>query len=52
MSTTRSANEIWLIGNPKCDLDVSCLPTNGELMMSCVTFFTSSKIEIPQQMML
>ena len=30
MIATRSANEIWLIGNPKSDLDVSCLPTNGE----------------------
>ena len=39
MTTTRSATEICLIGNPKSDLNTSCLPTNGQLVMSCVTFF-------------
>ena len=34
MTTTRSATEIWLIGNPKSDLNASCLRTNGELVMS------------------
>ena len=32
MTTTRSANEIWLIGIPKSDLNASCLPTNSELL--------------------
>ena len=38
MTTTRSANEIWLIGNPKSDLDASCSTTNGGLLRSCVPF--------------
>ena len=40
MITTRSATEIWLIGKRKSDLNTSCLPTNGELVMSCITFHT------------
>ena len=40
MTTTRRANEIWMIGNPKSDLNASCLHTNGELLMKCVTFIT------------
>ena len=32
MTTTRSATEIWLIGNSKSDLNISCLPTNGDVM--------------------
>ena len=52
MTTTRSGNEIWLIGNSKPDFNVSSLPTNGELLMLCVTFFTFSKIKMPQQVML
>ena len=31
-STTRNATKIWLIGNPKSDLNTSCLPTHGEVM--------------------
>ena len=38
MTTTRSVTEIWFIGNPNSDLNNSCLLTNGELAMSCVTF--------------
>ena len=29
MTTTRSATEIWLIGNPKPDLNTTFLLTNG-----------------------
>ena len=29
--TTRSATEIWFIGNPKSDLNTTCLPTNGDV---------------------
>ena len=36
MTTSRSATEIWLIGNPKSDLNASCLLTKGN---ACVTFF-------------
>ena len=32
MTTTRSATEIWLIGNPKSDVNTSCSPTNGDVM--------------------
>ena len=32
MTTTRSATEIWVIGNSKSDLNTSCLPTNGDVM--------------------
>ena len=32
MTTTRSATEIWLIGSSKSDLNISCLPTNGDVM--------------------
>ena len=32
MITTRSACEIWLMGNPKSDLNTSCLPTSGDVM--------------------
>ena len=32
MTTTRSAIEIWVIGNPKSDLNISCLPTSGDEM--------------------
>ena len=32
MTTTRSATEICLIGNPKSDLNTSCLPTNNDVM--------------------
>ena len=32
MTTTRSATETWLIGNPTSDLNTSCLSTNGEVM--------------------
>ena len=48
MTITRSATEIWLIGNRKCGLNICCLLTNGELVMSCVTFFIFSKIKMPQ----
>ena len=34
MTTTRSATEIWLISNPKSDLNSSCLSTNGAVMRS------------------
>ena len=30
MIKTKSATEIWLIGNPKSDLNTSCLSTNGD----------------------
>ena len=52
MTTTGSATGILLIGNRNSDLYTSCLPTNGELVMSCVTFFTFSKIKMPPQMKL
>ena len=42
MTTTRSTNKIWLIGNPKSDVNACCLPSNDELLLSCVTFFTFS----------
>ena len=32
MTTARSTTEIWLIGNPKSDLNSSCLLTNGDVM--------------------
>jgi len=32
MTTTRSATEIWLIGNSISYLNTSCLPTNGDVM--------------------
>ena len=32
MTTTRRAIKIGLIGNPKSDLNSSCLPTNDEVM--------------------
>ena len=32
MITIRSATEIWLIGNPKSDLNTSCLSTNGDVI--------------------
>ena len=32
MITTRSATEIWLIGNPKPDLNTTCLPTNDDVI--------------------
>ena len=32
MTTTRSATEIWLIGNSKSELNTSCLATNGDVM--------------------
>ena len=40
MATTRSANEIWLVGNPKSDLNTSCLPTDVDVLRY---FFPISK---------
>ena len=31
MTTTRSATEIWLIGNRKSDFNIGCLMTNGDV---------------------
>ena len=41
MTTPRSATERWLIGNPKSDLDTSCLPTIGDTPLLSFTFSTN-----------
>ena len=32
MITTRNATKIWLIGNPKFDLNTSCSATDGDVI--------------------
>ena len=49
MTTTRSATAIWLINNPKSDLNTSCLPTHGDIMHYLFPVF---KTQNAQQMML
>ena len=44
MTTTRSAIEIWLIGNPKSDRNTSCLPTNGDVMRYFFHIFKNQSV--------
>ena len=43
MTTTRSATKIWLIGNPKSDLNNSCLSINGDVMRHFFHIFNNQK---------
>ena len=44
MTTTRSATEIWLIGNPKSELNTSCLSTKSSGIRSFFRIFKNQNV--------
>ena len=44
MTTKGSATEVGLIGNPKSNLNTSCLPTNGGIMLYFIHFFKNQNV--------